>query len=342
MFVGRRLWRLFQVNRHYRAGIETLPYMPIRLWIDTSSACNLRCIMCPNKDLSPAERGLMSLDLFKTVIDEAAPFIQDANLHHRGEPLLNPDFFEMVAYAGARGVRTRFHTNGTLLNEARVEALLGAAPDLVSFSIDGFEKGAYERVRVGATFENTVENVKRLLARRRERGLKHPYIVIERIRFRNREEPEAVKLAAATLGREFLDAGADEVIVKEEYEWADDSPADRPRERTYSRCTFPWYAMVVSWDGVVTPCPQDFWAKMKMGKVPEQSLVEIWNGEAYRALRRAYGEDVDQLSLCRSCDRLCRKTVGRMPLQYAAAFLTDQLVGYGCLRRLVGTAERNA
>ena len=341
----------------YRRRQAALNYLPLRLWIETASCCNLRCVMCPNKDVAAAEKGLMSLELFQKIIDQARHFALDVNLHHRGEPLMNPAFFDMIRYANAAGLKVRFHTNGALLDEVKAHRLLEAGPNLVSFSFDGFTKETYERVRVGATFEKTRDNIMRLVALRRELLLKKPYVVIEKIRFRNQAaegdpatgDPAAVQ----ALRRRFLEAGVDEIIEKEEYVWAEParnathSVAGGPaapevaKKRTCTVCTFPWYAMVICADGTVTPCPQDFHAVLKLGNARETPLKEIWNGPAYRQLRRQFATDIESLTLCRKCDRLRRKTIGGVPLQYIATFLTDQLLSYGRLRKWLGTHERN-
>ena len=266
--------------------------------------------------------------------------MSDIYLHHRGEPLMNPALFDMIAYARSAGIRTRFHTNGTMLNEERARKLIEASPDLVSFSIDGFQKDIYERVRVGARFENTIGNIRRFLEMRRQMKRRRPYVVIERIRFSHSDVPEAVESIRA-LAQEFRDAGADEVIVKEEYVWAEETAAEAPRSSVNTVCTFPWYSAVICWDGTVTPCPQDFHAKMKLGNVREQSLRDVWNGPAYRDHRRRLCSDLGSLALCRKCDRLQRKTTAGAPLQYLRTFLTDQLVGYNRLRKWIGTAEKN-
>ena len=58
-------------------------------------------------------------------------------------------------------------------------------------------------------------------------------------------------------------------------------------------------------------------------------------------MRRRQAHDLPSLLLCRKCDRLHRKTVAGVPLQYMFTFLTDHLVGYNRhLRRWIGTAER--
>ena len=342
----------------YRRRQAALHHLPLRLWIETASCCNLRCVMCPNKDVAAADKGLMPLELFQKIIDQARHFALDVNLHHRGEPLMNPALFDMIRYAKAARLKVRFHTNGALLDEAKARRLLEAGPDLVSFSFDGFTREAYERVRVGAAFEKTRDNILRLVALRRELGLKKPYVVIEKIRFRNQaagntraagnaraaESDPAVAgdpTAVQALRRQFLEAGVNEIIEKEEYVWAESGAPEVAKERACTVCTFPWYAMVICADGTVTPCPQDFHAVLKLGNARETSLKEIWNGPAYRQLRRQFGTDIESLTLCRKCDRLRRKTVGGVPLQYMITFLTDQLLSYGRLRKWLGTHERN-
>ncbi len=333
--------RLYAIMKEYKAGNLSLKSRPIRLWFDSSSYCNLKCTMCPNKDLSGDARGTMDFGLFTKVIDQVVGHVGDINLHHRGEPLLNPRLFDMIRYARERDIRVRFHTNGCLMTEDKAAAIIDAQPDLISFSIDGFEKDAYEKVRIGGTFDETVANVMKLLELRRKSRKKLPYVVVERINFAGQEiSPEAEKKAAA-LHKEFLAAGVNEVVVKEEFVWAEDEMAKRETPQTYKKCTFPWYAMVVGWNGDVTPCPQDFFAKMVMGNLAEQTVEEVWNGEQYRDLRDNLQNDLDALDMCRRCDRLCRKTVRGLPLQYMVPFMVDHFVGYNKLRSWLGTAERN-
>lgn len=340
MRLPEKLWRMAGILAEYRLRRERLRSLPLRLWIETASCCNLRCIMCPNRDMPAARKGLMEIGLFRKIIDECAAFAGDVYLHHRGEPLLNPALFDMIKYARAAGLKTRFHSNGTLLNAERIDKLLEAGPDLVSFSVDGFAKESYEQIRQGANFEQTVAGIAQLAEARRKRGLRRPYLVIEKIRFNNPALNSETPETAATRAR-FLAAGVDEIIEKQEYVWAEESAPECAQPQALSACTFPWYAMVVCYDGTVTPCPQDFQAALNMGNAREKSLREIWNDASYRDLRRGFKTDIQSLSLCRKCDRLRRPTVAGVPLQYMVTFLTDQLVGYSRWRKQLGAHERN-
>ena len=282
----------------------------------------------------------MSFDVFKKIIDEAKDFVNDVYLHHRGEPLLNPDLFRMIRYAKEAGLDVRFHTNVGLLDKEKQEQLIEAAPHLVSISFDGFQKDVYEKIRVGAHFEQTVENIKGLLDLKKKRKAKSPYIVIEKIDFPKYEQ-EINQNQVKQLTEEFKRRGLDELIAKKEYEWVTPDAPELSTERTYSVCTFPWYAMVICFDGTVTPCPQDYMAGMNMGNVNTKSIRKIWNDEPYAKLRHALVNDINALPLCSKCDRLCRKQVSGVPFQYLLTFLADHFAGYGMVRKIIGTFERN-
>jgi len=340
MFLPAKAKHLGQLLIDFLRRRKKVSGAPFRLWIETASCCNLRCVMCPNRELAADKKGLLSLDLFKKIIDQCRFFTNDVYLHHRGEPLLNPALFDMIAYAAQAGLKTRFHTNGTLLNHDKARRLLEAGPDLVSFSFDGFCKEIYETIRAGAVFETTLANIVHLANLRRISKLKKPYIVIEKIRFKT-PVAEVNQRQVNETTRRLLTAGVDEIIEKEEYIWADESAPTTTVPRPGTVCTFPWYAVVICADGTVTPCPQDFGACMKLGNVNSAALLEIWNGAAYQSLRKNLVTDLQSLALCRKCDRLCRRTVAGIPVQYMTTFLIDHMLGYGKLRKLLGTQERN-
>jgi len=316
--------RLFQVYRSYRRKKTRLAYLPVRLWVETTSVCNLRCVMCPNKDLTKDEKGFMDLALFRKVIDEAGRFVFDVNLIHRGEGLLHPEFPGMVRYSHEAGIQTKFHTNATLLDEARSRALIAAGLDRISFSFDGYDRKTYESIRVNADFERTLGNVVRFLEIKRELGSKTPYAALELIHF-----PDADKAAGPGGKRAFLDRfrglPLDRFEIKEMHNWAGEIPAKASRKK-YAPCTFLWQALVIFWDGAVLPCTQDFHGYYTLGNVRESSLQDIWNGEKLVRLREKIlrGEIAD-LETCSQCDRLWRDQILGVPREYLLKFLLRRM-----------------
>lgn len=78
-----------------------------------------------------------------------------------GEPLLHPDFFEIMDYAHKKGVYVQFSTNGTLID--KVTAAEIAKRDLrVQVSIDGWEASLNDPIRGVGTFHKAMQAVRLL------------------------------------------------------------------------------------------------------------------------------------------------------------------------------------
>jgi len=315
--------RLLSVYASYRKRRTRLPYLPIRLWIEPTSVCNLRCVMCPNKDLAKTQKGFMDFSLFKKIIDEAARFAFDVNLHHRGESLLHPDFFKMVEYAHAAGFVTRFHTNGTLLDEDKARSLITAGLDQFAFSFDGFDAETYERIRVNADFEETVGHIRRFLEIKKELRVRKPVTVIELI-----NQPglrESAERSRTAFVERFAGLPLDKIFVKEPHNWAGETGAVRER-KTYAPCTFLWQALIIFWDGEVLPCTQDFFGYYPLGNVRDSTLAEIWNGGRMVALREKIVRcDIADLKTCGRCDRVWRRQIFGIPKEYLGRALLKKL-----------------
>ena len=166
----KHLTLLLKILSSYIHKKEILDYLPVKLWIETTSRCNLRCGSCLNRDLPSEKKKDMDLDLYKSIIDQAAGNIYDVNLFHRGEPLLHPDITSMVSYAAERAVKTRVHTNATLLDREMGRALIMAGLDSISFSFDVYNKEDYEKKRSGADFYITLDNIRQFLKIKKQLG----------------------------------------------------------------------------------------------------------------------------------------------------------------------------
>ncbi len=317
----RRLLRLFH---HYRKKNSLLPYMPIRLWVELTSHCNYRCGMCPNKDLSNENKGFMSFDLFRKIMDEAAEFAFEINLAHRGESLMHSQVTEMTEYAGQKRLYTRLHTNGSLLNEKLSRNLIAAGLDRISFSFDGFDKETYEKIRAGGNFDNTVNNIRRFLEIKKELGSRKPAVAIEVINF-NQYSGEELKKKKNNFTQRFKNLPLDQFVMKEPHNWAG-RLNEAKESRHYCMCPFPWNALVIFWNGTVLPCPQDFFGDYSLGNAEQQTIREIWNGAQMASLRMKLASGkVEDISACSQCDRLRRPSFLGVPKEYLWKFITKKM-----------------
>lgn len=327
------LVRLGRLYKGYISGDETCAYLPLRLWIEPTDVCNLRCVMCPQSEPRAFAKGYMDFGLYTKIVDEAREFVHDVNLHHRGESTIHPRLADMVRYAKDAGIYTRLHTNGTLLDEEKAVRLIESGLDLISFSFDGYDRESYEKIRVKAKFERTLGHILRFLEVKRRLGKRTPYAIFETIDFSVGPPTAEDRERERAFRARFADLPLDRFIVKRPHNWAGTYAPGDPRAqgkpRRYSPCTFPWYSMVIFWDGTVAPCPQDWYGELYMGDAKRQGLREIWNGPEMVELRKKMqAQDVQCLSPCNQCDMLWRPTFLGVPTTNMKDFLKENVLGY--------------
>ena len=137
------------------------------LQIESAIACNLRCVMCPWREITKnvENHGLMSQDIWESIRRHLAD-IKSIDFTGGGEPLLQPKLAEWIAEANAAGCETGFLSNGLLLKEEKLQRILDAGVDWICISMDGADAGMYESIRIGSNFERVCENVAKIAALR--------------------------------------------------------------------------------------------------------------------------------------------------------------------------------
>ena len=126
------------------------------LYIETLTACNLRCSYCPN---SVYERGLiknnqeMETKLFYKIIDELAElnWVGEIEPHSYGEPLLDERLPSFCSYIRQKIplAKIGIYTNGELLNIDWYKKLVSAGVNKfrVTQHLDNESKGTLDVVR---------------------------------------------------------------------------------------------------------------------------------------------------------------------------------------------------
>ncbi|MEW6455126.1 MAG: radical SAM protein [Acidobacteriota bacterium] len=324
MFNLKYYYILLKIFFSYKRKKNTLRYFPIRFWIELASPCNLKCVMCPNKDLPLEDQGYMDMELFKKIVDEISPFSFDVSLIHRGESFLHPQLIDMIEYAKSKRLFTKIHTNGTLLDKKKSYKIIKSGLDRLSFSFDGYDKKTYEKIRVGADFDMVIENIRDFLKMKKGLGSKNPYTVIELIEFPNMDREE-IKEKRKNLIKNFKGLPLDEVITKKIHNWAGYLHINK-KDKNYSPCPFPWNALIVFWDGSVFPCTQDFFGEYKLGNARWESLGNIWNNEKIINLRKKLmNKEYKDISICSKCDRLWRDKLLGVPKEYLFEFIMRRM-----------------
>ncbi|MBW3641540.1 MAG: metallophosphoesterase family protein [Actinobacteria bacterium] len=145
------------------------PLFPPRLWVYTNFHCNLRCVYCSVASSPTARRRSMAPERFRSLVDEAVAEGFAEIYVTGGEPFLEPDIVDMIAYASDR-LDTVVLTNAMLFKGrqlSELRRLAGRDRLVLQTSIDGARAETHDRNRGPGSWARAMEG----LALGRELGL---------------------------------------------------------------------------------------------------------------------------------------------------------------------------
>lgn len=290
----RLAWRLYEYFPRYRnawgelrnqwnrmAG-KTAVHKVQGLIIEPTNICNLRCSHCTPQNDSTMTRGMMSLELYRSIL-EGLPDLSAIVLTWNGEPMAHSGIFDMIRVARSRGIHVCMYTNATLLDAPRRMALIESDLSELIVSMEGV--GAdFEKIR-GTPYDKVAHNLNAVLTLRR-----------------NTNSNMRVRLNVTKIDG-YQDQGK---AVQQE--WADrvDFINFEPhmavtREPRNSACRTLFRSAAIAWDGTVSPCCVDMGQTMTYGKLEVgDNPLSVINGEAAHQIREQHlaGE---YPAVCQNC-----------------------------------------
>lgn len=273
--------RIGLLNAYIRKR-SVVPGGPLSLTIESTTRCNLFCPMCLRERIHVPSKD-MDMALFKKIIQDAADFLELAVPYGLGEPLLNPDIFNMIECCKSMGIPVALSTNATILNEDCSRRLIETGLDYLIFAFDGASRETYEMYRKGASYDKVRDNIYAFLRVKKEMKSKI-FCAVQMVALKeNRGEAQA-------LIRMWRREGVAVRIKKDEILNAGSSITGAPRRRPPMRypCLHLWRGpMYITYDGTVYPCCYIF-PDGPIGNVQAQSLKELWNSKKMICLREAH------------------------------------------------------
>jgi len=289
---------------NYQLRRKVCSHWPLQVWIEPTSCCNLRCVMCPNPKLKPSQKGYMPLERFKKIVDAITPYVNSVSICHRGEPLLHKGLCEMIEYASSRGIKTGIATNGTLLNEELSQRLIKSGLSRISFSFDGYDKETYEKIRVGAKFEVVLNNILQFLKIKRDMNSRTPHVTLQVINVENLEKRTSTEDKKEFI-KHFEGLPLDRLYFKNPHNWGGSMEnigsckTNRIKVKQKHICNSPWYSLVFHWDGAIYPCTMDYLDNYPLGNIDQDRWMDIWNGERMMQMRSELASG--KLNECQHC-----------------------------------------
>jgi MoaA/NifB/PqqE/SkfB family radical SAM enzyme len=264
----------------------------LKVGLELTSKCNLRCGMCP---LPVLRRPYEDMDW--PMVEKAEREIHGLGLqlkwlHEMGEPLL----YARIDDAIRLFPEASLSTNGLLLTESMGARLLATPLKRIRICVDSINPQVYPIVRTGGDFDKLVTLTRAFL----DQADGHPMRVeIQKMRSRMTVDETVDDFKKFFEIKRHRNAR----IIEKTCEALDVNEETDLHGKFYGCVQGSFFTWIVIFaDGRVTHCCYDAHGDQVMGDLREQTLTEIIDGEKFATMYDAFERrDLSNLPRCAEC-----------------------------------------
>jgi sulfatase maturation enzyme AslB (radical SAM superfamily) len=276
------------------------------MYIEVTNCCNLACSFCHRTGRANA---FMSPVVFAEILERLKGYTEFISLHVLGEPLLHPDFTQLLAISNNFGLQVNLTTNGTLISRHRSSLLTAPALRQISISLHGL---AQVEQRQADLYLDEILNFSKEASRSTPL-----YVSLRLWNLRDGDNEEALAWNNRLLARltaafgvstlRGVDLKAERGIPlasriflnpEQQFVWPHPSAPDGGGQG-YCRGLRDHLAILV--DGTVVPCCLDGEGVLALGNLLQQPLEAILAGPRARQMHEGFGHQRLVEPLCRRC-----------------------------------------
>lgn len=256
----------------------------------------------------------MDLELFRDIIQQVAPLTEQVCFHLMGDPLVHPKLEEFLQICSDANVKVFLVTNAVLLNEKNSQLLLHPALRQVNFSLHSFSDN-YPGRDFNPYLRRVLDFTERAFLERPDLYINFRLWNLQETRGTNSNNQDMLD----SISKHFQVDLRGEIDVRR-------NKSVNVRNRLYMHfdTEFVWPEMHlpvlgksgtclglsqhfgILVDGTVVPCCLDKEGSIPLGKIQEQSVSEILNGNRAQAILKGFRERKLIENLCQRCQYIER------------------------------------
>ena len=275
---------------------------PKVIQIETTNICNHGCSFCAYTTMERPKRHI-DKGVFKRIIEECYELgSREIGLFSGAEPMTCKWLDEYIKLCKEKGYTyTYISTNGSLHKFEKYKKIVDAGIDSIKFSVNGGTKEVYKLVHGKDDFEKVIENIKAISLYRKETN-KKLWLGISFVAFdKNRFTFEILKNEM----KDFVD----EIIMYEANNQGGQVEGLPPPEVHQEDCALPFTKAHFTAEGYMRACCNDYENYLAIDKIENKKIIDIWNGEIFRNLRKKHLDDKLQGTMCGKCIRNCKDKI---------------------------------
>ncbi|WP_246525079.1 radical SAM protein [Sphingobium phenoxybenzoativorans] len=262
--------------------------------MDVAPSCQLSCPVCIHGSLSRDQKkslpASMTIETFRTLVDQVKGHSHVMSLYNLGEPLMNRDLVEMIRYASAANINTYVTSNFSFsLSDERLRELATSGLTAILVAVDGISSETFGKHRIRGRWDLVDSNLRRFAALAGKSG---PRLILQYICFdHNEHEWPKIESFCKEMG---IDAPL--VIDGATTPWVEDFQPRHTMPRKGGKlplCGWPYFSALVSPDGLLFGCchyrmEENYLAldrRRAMGDIRTSTVKNIYRSEPYRLAR---------------------------------------------------------
>jgi len=284
--------------------------------IEVCGACNYKCQMCPHSFDGGRERPfrqMMNYQMYLNILDQLIDSeVEEIYLEGSGEPGMNKKLPDFIRAGNERGFRMCFITNGSLMKGQFMKDIVDSGVHFARVSVTGYNRKKYIEWMSEDNFDKIIDNCHAMINYINESGSNASIGSYSLIINNDEQEYEIEQYR-----KNFIDKipGIKASIwrmhnwsgVYDEITWRKNKSNRRSCGRPFSPDLIVRAGGNDGKKGAVVPCcmvlGQD--SKAVLGHLSENTIEEIYYGEAYENLRKLHKEHrFDEIEYCKNCDML--------------------------------------
>lgn len=290
--------------------VKELEKKPLRIAIETSSACNANCSFCAYKH-STRPKLIMNFETYKSVLEQVRSFgCEELKFTPiTGDALVDPGIIEKIKYAKSLNCFKVIYTFTNLigLDAFNVDEFVNSGLTRVMISTSIQNKEDYQRIYGVDQFGRVIKNILALLESNKRNGSPLEIGILLR-------HDKGYDLKNNPYYKKIKEFNPKISVLNDDYDnWSGtvdlkDLPKGqeflRPQSKEFP-CSQLYNGFIVTPTGDVGMCwARDINLDLKVGNIQENNLEDIWNGEKLRTMREDWLKGKLPNS-CHTCLQYC-------------------------------------